>query len=310
MLRFSHWSNRRKAAAAATLAFLLWFPTGLSEVNQPVVTGHSTFWNGKSFDPCMASIAGILQTEVRWFNDMVLARRYGGKGTFIYITESGADDPRQDLSAESGKRALFSDGVAYDFVDPNGAVWHVDELYYGNPNGEPVKVTDPLGNPKTETHPYAIKDRTYVWVVELAAQPIYDQFAGSPSSPYYHDVYNFVSLVDTCKFHRTPDTNFNGNKHYEDRPGRDLDFNITHTQQPSGDWPGNNDGNGHDNGMDTHDHESFIANIWIGTRPVIVPAGASADGAEYQSEWAVSGRSAESTSRAPGTAANQTGVVG
>lgn len=304
MLGFSHWSNRRKAAIAATMAFILWFPTGISEENQPVVTGHSSFWNGQGYDPCMASIAGILQTEVRWFNDMVLARRYGGKGTFIYITEAGAQDPRNNApNANRDHLQLYSDGVSYDFVDPNGAVWHVEELYYGD--FTPVTFDNNPTNPRTNTQ---VTDRTYVWVVELSAQPIFDQFAGSPSGPNYHDVYNFVSLIDTCKFSRNNVTNFNGNKHYETHP-QDYDFNVTHEQNPTGSWPGNDDGNGHDNGYQTHTHESFMANIWIGTRPTFVTAGASTDSAQYQSQWAAS-QDSQYASRAPGSTANQTGVVG
>ena len=62
MFRFPRWSNRRKAAAAATLALLLWIPQGISQSTQPVVTGHSTFYNGEGYDPCLASIAGIVKT--------------------------------------------------------------------------------------------------------------------------------------------------------------------------------------------------------------------------------------------------------
>lgn len=268
MFGLARWSNRRKAALAVSLAVLMWAPTGLSEVNQPVVTGHSTFYNGKGYDPCLASIAGILKTEVRWFNDMVLVTRYGGKGTFVYITEAGAPDPTL-------QPALFSEGVSFDFRDPNGVNWHVEEAFMEGTAGG--YSTTPEGgatvNPVRE-------ERTYVWIVELADQPITDDFAGDPRSPNYHDVYNFLVLVNTCKFHRNVDTNYNGAK-YNSTTGK-LDYNITHADPDE-----LNRGYGHRDGEDPHRHESFLANIFIGIRPRIVPATQQATNVSWQSQWTV-----------------------
>lgn len=300
MFSLPQWSNRRKAALAATLAFLLWAPTGLSEVNQPVVTGHSTFFDGEGYDRCLASIAGVLQTDVKWFNDMVLARRYGGKGTFVYIQEAGASQDPTRNSPQGNNVRLWSEGVAYDFVDPNGAAWRVEELFY-------ARVTI-LGQSWGEAYvPPRIEDRTYVWVVELSAQPIYDQFAGDPNSPYYHDVYNFVSLIDTCKMNRNAQTNYNklAGADYYNESSDTYDYNITHDDPAI-----LNSGYGHPDGETAHTHESFVANIFVGVRPYYAVAGVSDDtseGAAWRTEWAQSGN-AGYASRTPSATANQTGV--
>lgn len=300
MIRFAQWSNRRKAALAATLAFLLWAPSGLSQSTGPVVTGHTTFYKGEDFDPCLASIVGVMQTEVRWFNDMVLARRNGGKGTFIYISENGAEDPRDQPQ-------LFSDGVTYDFVDPNGAAWHVEELYYGNwDTGVVGGSTNPF-SPDPEVRPTVWTDRTYVWVVELSAQPIYDQFAQhlDRNDPNWHTVYNFVALVDTCKFHRENETNFNGA--LKNTTTDTYDFNVTHDKddpQRDDEWR-----NGHKSTDDpVHTHEAFLANIYVGKRPVVVAGGAqdtTSESSTWESSWTTSSQGQENLGRVPSQTTGQ-----
>lgn len=289
MLGPAGWSARRKAVLAAALALLLAVPLGISEQTQPVVTGHSTFYNGLAFDPCLASIAGIIRTQVMWFNDQVLAERYGGKGTFVYVTENGSADPR-------ARNSLYTEGVFYDFVDPNGVHWHVDEAFMGpiDPNGaDPGAITpdDPgAGQPDGALDE---SKRTYVWVVELSAFPIHDQFAGSPDSPDYHDLYNFLVIVDTCRFHRNVQTNFNGARHNAD-PADTYDFNVTHNGTVL------NPGYGHETGTGNHTHESFMADIWIGQRPVLVPVGADSTGAQWEADWAVSGPQGKASDAYPG----------
>lgn len=295
MLGFRAWSNRRKAFAAATLAFLLWFPTGLSESTGPVVTGHSTYYKGKDFDPCLASIVGVMQTDVRWFNDMVLARRYGGKGTFVYITEHGAPDPRSyDF--------LFSDGVTYDFVDPNGAAWHVEELYAAAAVGaKSPEVRNPQqassGQAGVSYDLQLARERTYVWVVELSAQPIYDQFAQhlNRDDPNWHTVYNFVALVDTCRFSRNEDTNYNGIQDGEHQQ-QDHDFNVTHDENDAGYE------NGHKPEDGTHTHESFRADIYVGKRPVVAVGGAqdtTSESSTWESSWTTSSQSQSNAQQIP-----------
>ncbi|MFA5862782.1 MAG: hypothetical protein WDA16_13910 [Candidatus Thermoplasmatota archaeon] len=291
MLGFAKWSARRKAVAAATLALLLFAPLGISENAQPVVTGHSTFYDGDGFDPCLASVAGIMRTQVMWFNDQVLVERYGGKGTYVYITENGSGDPRENFADGNNGRKLFTEGTVYDFVDPNGVSWHVDEAFFGNLE---VPTQEPVPQPRVD-------DRFYVWIVELSAFPIHDQFAGDPRSSNYHDVYNFLDIVDTCKFHRNDKTNADG----ELNPDKTYDFNITH-DNPDELGPGY----GHPSGTSPHKHETFMADIWIGSRPVLIPVGA--DGvqgtATWESDWAASGQPAAGASHTGATYSNSTGA--
>lgn len=247
-------SGRQKAALAAALAVLLWLPSGVSHEEGTIITGHSTFYNGQGYDKCLGSIAGIIRSRVMWFNDQVLAERYSGKGTFMYVTEAGSRDPRG--------ATLYSEGVFYDFVDPNGAHWHIEESFmmhtfgqYANVNTEPTSNSAPLVDAGLGAN------RTYVWTVELSERPIFDQFAGADP----HTFYNFLTLVDTCKFHT-----------------------YTPNRVESHDTPAElNDQNGHPNGETAHDHQAWLVNLWVGTRPTAIPAGVSTDGAEWQSQWAL-----------------------
>lgn len=290
MFGIGTWSTRRKAAAAALIALLLAVPMGISEQSQHVVTGHSTFMNGEGFDPCLASIAGILRTQVMWFNDQILAERYGGKGTYIYVTENGSEDPRPANFAY-----LYTEGVFYDFVDPNGVHWHVEEAFYVDEIDADSAIKNPPPKGNTQVEPASLtSDRTSVWIVELSAFPIHDQFAGNPNpdDPNYHDLYNFLAIVDTCKFHRNHDTSLdpveNGN------PDGSYDYNITHDEpvlQPN---------YGHQAGTEEHTHESFLADIWVGTRPILVPLGADTTGAQWESDWATSGAQSSASNSYPG----------
>jgi hypothetical protein len=269
------WSTRTKAFALVAVALVLWAPQGVSTEQLPIVTGHSTFFDGDTYDRCLASVAGLLRSRVMWFNDMVLAEHYGGKGTFVYITEQGAPDPTE-------MEFLYSEGVFFDFVDPNGAHWHVEEAFIGTAG----RVTTPglnlndLNNPAADMGSVGAvspEGRTYVWFVELSERPISDQFAPPYGNANYHDLYNFLVLVDTCKFNRD---------------GGARLANASHT---GSEW-------GHPAGEDSHEHESWNANIWIGTRPVVLPVGASEQTVGWQSQWAASG----GPERSAGYAANAT----
>ncbi|MEA3199266.1 MAG: hypothetical protein QOE90_694 [Thermoplasmata archaeon] len=272
-MRLPSLSPKQKAGLAVALALLLWIPQGISTDTQPVVTGHSTFYNGDTYDPCLASIAGIVRSRVMWFNDQVLVERYPGKGTFLYVTEHGAEDPRN-------LGYLYSDGVSYNFVDPNGAAWHVDEVYHSTSTPQPnvqvdpqeatgsAKNGDPRVNATVEIHN---GDKTYYWIVELAAQPIYDQFPGSDP----HSYYNFLDIVDTCKFHNSTET---------------YDGTRIHDQSTNG------PSNGHDAGAATHYHNVFNADLYLGAAPTIVPGGLSTDGANYATAWATGGDAPNSAS--------------
>lgn len=267
-------STKAKAFMAIALALLLWAPQGVSTQTQPVVTGHSTFYNGDVYDPCLASIAGILRSRVMWFNDMVLAERYGGKGTFVYVTENGAQDPTK-------WETLYSEGVFYDFVDPNGAHWHVEEAFAdlrGHTPGtsSPGQTVDYVYNQEMLQ-----RDKEYVWIVELSDRPIVDQFAPAYGEQYYHDLYNFLVLVDTCKFKNATAGGYH---------------NIEHSGSEGG-HPVNEDG---------HRHDGYQANIWTGTRPNIAPWIPSEEALAWQSGWATSPQTRNNAASAGQSTANRT----
>ncbi len=250
-------SNKAKAIMAIAFALILWAPSGISTTTQPVVTGHSTFYNGDVFDQCLASIAGILRSRVMWFNDMVLTETYAGKGTFLYVTEHGSVDP-----SEPGTQ-LYSEGVFYDFVDPNGAQWHVEEAFMTTLRSSiEIGASKVLENTQVEANK---QNRTYVWIVELADRPIYDQFAPTNiNDPNYHTFYNFLALVDTCKF-----------KHKEVSQNPDVVHDGTEL--------------GHPGSTAGHVHEGYTADLWVGKRPNVAPIGAEglADSVTWQSQWSI-----------------------
>lgn len=276
-------SPRQKAVLSVSFALVLLLPSVLATHDeQTLVTGHSTFFNGSKYDECMASVAGIVRSQVMWFNDMVLAERYAGKGTYIYVTERGAPDPRHGSQVQ-----LYSEGVTYTFTDPNGIPWTVQEAFSftktkiggevntGNPTnqngGGPTSFDaeaaasayfDPMGN------------RTYVWIVELSAVPVYDMFAGiDPANA--HTYYNFVTLIDTCKMR--------ANATQPPVAGDPGHYNVTH------DTPTElSSGYGHRNGATPHNHEAKLADIWIGKATTVISAVGfdTIDAAEWQSKWA------------------------
>jgi hypothetical protein len=281
MLPFDRWSPRRKAGLAVGLALLLWIPQGISVETQPLVTGHSTFFNGDVYDQCLASVAGILRSRVLWFNDQVLVERYPGKGTFVYVTEHGGLDPAD------GERLLFSDGVTYTFVDPNGAAWHVEELYldlsgtFTTPGGS-EKPSEVIARYEDLPESGLQKQRQYVWVVELAATPIVDQFPGDDP----HSLYNFLVLVDTCKMNRT-----------DESVGGTANHNDTAIL---------NDRYGHPNNETAHAHEVWNADIYVGQRPLVLPGGVDHQNAtRYESEWAMSAEGQQNAASAGPNGASQ-----
>lgn len=272
MLPFDRWSPRRKAGLAVAFALLLWIPQGISVQTQPVVTGHSTFLNGDVYDQCLASVAGILRSRVLWFNDQVLVERYPGKGTFVYVTEHGGRSPDEFDQ-------LYSDGVTYTFVDPNGAAWHVQEVYVELGGSAPI----PGKNEEVWDYGSRMQDsvengfdqfRQYFWVVELSATPIMDYFPGDDP----HSVYNFLVLVDTCKMNRNDET-VNGTIDHDDPA-------IL------------NDRYGHPNNETAHQHEVWNADIYVGQRPLVVPGGVDRNATAYETAWATSAEGQQNTATA------------
>lgn len=289
MLPIPRPSPRMKAGLAVAAAVLLWVPMGISTDTQPVVTGHSTFFNGDVYDQCLASIAGILRSRVMWFNDQILVERYPGRGTFVYVTEHGGKDPVRYQESEGF--ALLSDGVTYTFVDPNGAVWHVEELYLELGGNAPVpgRSENPFryGERLTDSALDGFSQkRQYVWVVELSATPYVDEFPGDDG----HSLYNFVTLVDTCKFNVNGDT----------QAPRVYHENASVL----------NDRHGHPNGDLQHNHSAWNADIYVGKRPTVIPGGVDTYNAtRYQSEWTTSESGQQSAMNAGANNAEQAGYT-
>ncbi len=232
-------------ALAAVLAAIV--PAGISTETTPIVTGHSSFYNGDDFDPCLAAIVGIMRLRVMWFNHEVLVERYNGDGAYIYATEHGAPSPTADGAH------LVSSGVFYDFVDPNGVAWHVDEAYWDSQiNTVPADVTidndDLVPDVDVSPKPLSAK-RWYTWIVAVD-KPVRDHHAGSDP----HEWYNFVVLLNTCKFRKD---NLNNSQ---------PNGNLTH---PAGMGPDT----GHLKNDPAHEHERYEVSLWVGTQPKIAPVG-------------------------------------
>lgn len=273
-------SQRQKAGLAVALAILLAAPMGVSHGDTTMLTGHTTFYNGASYDPCLGSIVGIMRHRVMWFNDQVLVETYGGRGTFILATEAGAQDPRKaDI--------LYTEGVFYDFVDPNGAHWHIDEMFMEKAGAgvttDPSHVFEGAGNTAQQVvnGDSVTEDRTYVWSVELATRPIYDDFAGADPHTYY----NFLTILDTCKMHNSTST-YDGEEVHDVASGT-LD-----------------DDHGHPNGEIEHQHGRFMVDLWIGTRPTAIPLGASTNTTDFETQWAGS----QASSGAPADTSDGSGM--
>jgi hypothetical protein len=158
-----------------------------------VVEGHTVFVNLSPEGSDLAAIAGSVQCQVLWFNDEVLFRVPAGTSglcgdaRFVYAYASNAPDPR-------GNPTLRPTGQVWDFVDPNGAPWHVVEYGYKQVS---VVVNQNLGLPDFIAENITLEQLDYTtWIVE-AGPPIHE--------PTLKADYNFVLLVDTSKILLTKD---------------------------------------------------------------------------------------------------------
>jgi hypothetical protein len=188
------WST--KIAVVAVLG-LLSLPTAYTFQQSPVVSGHSTYTNMDGMDPCLAGIVGVVRLRVMWFNDQVLFERAASDGaSYVYAIQSGSPDPRE--------QTLVPTGQEYPFTDPNGQDWDVKEYTFelgpsasAGGGGTGGVSTGPNGT--TVTPPTAPSETTntttgqfYAWVVQTGPTLQDNAATGKP--------YNFVDLVDTCKF--------------------------------------------------------------------------------------------------------------
>lgn len=218
---------------AAALSALAVAPIAASQGEVRVVTGHSVFRSMDGMDPCLAAIVGIVRLRVMWFSDIVLFERVAEDGSgFLYAIESGAPDPRS--------ATLIPSGTTYDFRDPNGADWNVTEYRLDTQ----TLVTDnpPPGMP--------LHLRTFfVWVVEIG--PTLGGGSGALGMQY-----NFVTIVDACKFNNAFDqpvqhTGSGGNA------TSSLQNDTTESQH----LPGDPD----------HEHNAFRVDLYVGHEPTVRP---------------------------------------
>ncbi|MHB8604810.1 MAG: hypothetical protein ACYDCK_06095 [Thermoplasmatota archaeon] len=211
--------------------------SGVSDGTTIVVTGEQVYYNGDHYDPCLASIIGLVKLRVVWFNELTLTERYNGNGTFLYVVEHNASDPRT--------QQMHSSGVVNTFIDPNGHTWEVDEWYWDQSAsiaGTGFTQTGSIQVAGQYVQVHAQTTRYYAWTV--AIQNAYrDGFAGSDA----HRFYNFVTVVDTCKMHN----------------------NTVTTIQPG--W--NDQGNGGDpNAVGPQIHGLFNVDLYVGSAPLLQAA--------------------------------------
>lgn len=157
-----------------------------------VVQGHVNWSYISGYDKCIAAVAGLASSRVLWFDDSILVDNFNFGDTWVYAIQAGAPDPR-------GRTLAYV--RSFEFDDPNGLVWNVSEYqYFAAPaSSEPAHAhVDEIGAGTTgaNAHEHADARAYYTWVVRLIESPESDRHAGNDP----HDRYNFVLLVDTCKF--------------------------------------------------------------------------------------------------------------
>lgn len=242
------WIPRKLRYALGVLTVLsLAIPTGLS--HDTVITGHTVYKNMGGYDKCLASIVGLARTRVLWFNDATLVET-DAKGQYIYATRAGAPPPPPTIKNDA--RPIFGDGVVYEFIDPNNARWVVLEGSYVT--GHKIGSESGNGDTPIEDIQNDVEVKTeMVWLVQVG-QTIRDNDPGSDD----HEFYNFVTLVDTCKF--------------------------GHGAQPEGTVDHADDDPNHPPGEHAHDHQVFEVDLYIGKEPTFVPLGVNATNPGVHSE--------------------------
>ncbi|HVL87746.1 MAG TPA: hypothetical protein VM681_07075 [Candidatus Thermoplasmatota archaeon] len=230
------------ALAALVLSSALPFARG----ETVAVTGHSVYADMDGFDPCLAAIVGLVRARVMWFNDMVLFSRPAADGSaYVYAVEQGAPDPRERLLYENDR---------YEFTDPNGVSWKVVEYQYVyNTNGTTqhnVPVPPPAQSPAAN-HTQNV-NAWFTWVVSVGPTT-QDAFPGLSN----HEEYNFVLLVDTCKFKGA------------------FVQDVSHTRDGSGGWdsdlPDDETTGGHKESDEDHTHQAFGVDLYVGRAPNAAP---------------------------------------
>lgn len=241
--------NRRKALALLLGVALALGVVGSTVAVEPtttdtVMTGHTTWMEESSaYDGCLAGIAGLLKQQVTWFNGQTLFETSEGNSddTWIYFTDGGlGGDQRVDPTSED----LIRSNNTYQFEDPNDEdhTWTVKEyfVYDGLPDG--VNGVGDIG----DEEPGVNWDRIYIWAVNASASSIEDETTLGKD-------YNFVGVVDTCKFDSARERN-----ETHDNQNESEDKHDPRWQHDSA----NNEGE--------HDHDVYFVDLWVGGEPETV----------------------------------------
>lgn len=242
-----------KKLATFSLVLLFLGTTLVSATEQStLVTGHVTWTDIGGYDNCKAAVAGLASSRVLWFDDSVLIDNYDLGNTWVYATEADAPDPR-------GRTLAYN--RSYVFDDPNGWIWNVSEYqYFASPGASADGDADPYTSSAAmdsdlEARAHARAGPYYTWVVKLLPAPEIDRHPG----PDQHSRYNFVLIVDTCKFLRM-------SQNHTDIGRGKYDPTVEHGEHV-------ND----PNGSGQHAHELFLANLMLGGAPdergILVPVG-------------------------------------
>lgn len=211
-----------------------------------VTTGHTTYVDASTtFNSCFAGVAGLVVQRVTWFNGQELfSRADSGGNKWIYVTQGLNDTNNDDWGDDTGfkendpaNEQLYRTNQTYKFNDPEdpGKEWIVREYFALREKRS--KADTPLEDEYDKEA--TSKDKFYVFAVKVGEHTRTDSQLGLD--------YNFAMVVDTCRFHGSPD-----------------DENVSHngtdgnTQKPIAQ---------HDNTNESHEHDAYDVDIWVGGEP-------------------------------------------
>lgn len=265
--------DARKRRKVIAIALAIAMPLALigqtmaveQSTNDYVTTGHSSFLSAStSFNSCFAGVSGLLLQRVTWFNGQTLFQRAsdGGGNTWVYFTEHFVDngfgyDKETGIEInDPSQEKLFETDNTYKFEVPNhpDKTWVVQEYFALRQVS-----TDAAGDTSPNDPGAGAPKRVYVFAVKIA-----DRTFDLDDNLTMAEEFNFVGVVDTCRFH--------GSAVEEDRQ---HDNGI---EGDSGD-PSDQHDSANLNG-ETHPHDVYSIDLWVGGPPDSVPCLDTGDGQE------------------------------
>jgi hypothetical protein len=237
-------------------------------------------FGGNGTSPCLAQVAGLVESQVLWFNGVPFFERRDFTGdTHLYVTEKGSPDPTNHLSPEAlaglsdaqlrnmseahweKMPFLVRSGTWYNFTDANGVEWNVTEAFFDvgvdsrSETGDPEAFVDgdPEVNVRGDGDGRVGTKRYFVWIVQLD-EVRDDQNMGVPADIGDMGEYNFATRVNTSKF--TADTREASGTY------------ASHGANATADRPEAEPGCHPDH---NHTHRQYQADVWLGQDPDLVP---------------------------------------